>query len=84
MDDSTSTLIVIPPEQLSADALQGVIEEFIMREGTDYGEVEWSLAEKVERVSAQLRKGLVVIAFDTLTETCTMLTREELKRNAAE
>jgi hypothetical protein len=84
MDDSTSTLIVIPPEQLSADALQGVIEEFIMREGTDYGEVEWSLAEKVERVSAQLRKGLVVIAFDTLTETCTMMTREELKRNAAE
>lgn len=84
MDDVTSTLIVIPPEQLSADALQGVIEEFIMREGTDYGEVELSLAEKVALVSAQLRKGLVVIAFDTLTESCTMMTREEVKRNGSE
>jgi len=84
MDDSSSTFIVIPPEQLSVDALQGVIEEFIMREGTDYGEVELSLAEKVELVSAQLRKGVVAIAFDTLTETCTMMTREELKRNQVE
>lgn len=84
MDDITSTLIVILPEQLSADALQGVIEEFIMREGTDYGEVELSLAEKVTLVSSQLRKGLVVIAFDTLTESCTMMTREEAKRSGSE
>jgi uncharacterized protein YheU (UPF0270 family) len=84
MDDSSSTFIVIPPEQLSADARQGVIEEFIMREGTDYGEVELSLAEKVELVSTQLRKGLVVIAFDTLTESCTMMTREELRRHHSE
>ena len=42
--------LVIPAEQLSADALQGLIEEFITREGTDYGEVEWSLDQKVAQL----------------------------------
>jgi uncharacterized protein len=78
--DELSNLIVVPPEQLSADALQGMIEEFIMREGTDYGEVELSLAEKVEQIRAQLRKGLVVVAFDTITESCTIMTKEDVQR----
>lgn len=82
--DELSNLIVVPPEQLSADALQGVIEEFITREGTDYGEVELSLAEKVEMIRAQLRKGLIVVAFDTLTESCTIMTREDVARAAQE
>jgi uncharacterized protein YheU (UPF0270 family) len=78
--DESSNLIVIPAEQLSAEALQGVIEEFITREGTDYGEVELTLAEKVGMVREQLRRRLVVVAFDTLTETCTIMTREDAER----
>lgn len=70
--------LVIAPEQLSADALAGVIEEFITREGTDYGEFEFSLAEKVEQVRAQLRAAAVQIVFDTRSETCTLMTREEI------
>ena len=30
----------IPVNKLSKKALQGVIEEFITRDGTDYGEIE--------------------------------------------
>jgi len=78
-----SQLIIIPPEQLSADALQGVIEEFITREGTDYGEVELSLAEKVEQIRAQLRKGLVVVVFDAVAESVTIMTREDVARTQA-
>lgn len=70
--------VVIPPEQLSSEALDGVIESFITREGTDYGEMEWSLAEKVEQVRRQLRRGEAVIVFDPLTETCTLIPRSEL------
>ena len=71
--------LIIPPEQLSADALQGVIEEFITREGTDYGAHEWSLADKVKQVHAQLRAGHAQIVFDTRAETCTLMTREEIR-----
>jgi uncharacterized protein len=74
-----SELLIIPPEQLSADALQGVIEEFITREGTDYGALEWSLADKVKQVRAQLRNGAAQIVFDANSETCTIMTRDEIR-----
>jgi len=70
--------IVIPPDALSADALAGLIEAFVMREGTDYGEFEWSLAEKVEQVRILLAKREAAIVFDPLTETCTIMPRQEL------
>jgi uncharacterized protein YheU (UPF0270 family) len=49
--------MVIPLEKLSAEALRGVIEEFVTREGTDYGGQMYSLENKVEQVFRQLRRG---------------------------
>ena len=68
-----SDYIEIPPEQLSAEVLQALIEEFITREGTDYGVAELSLEQKVSRVKHQLDSGKAVIAFDVATESCTLL-----------
>lgn len=75
--------LIVPPEQLSDEALQGVIEEFITREGTDYGELEFSLADKVKQVRAQLRAATVQIVFDVRSETCTLMTREEIRQIVA-
>ena len=61
--------MLIPHRQLSAEALQGLIEEFITREGTDYGEVEVGLAEKVAQVRSQLDSGQAVIVFDPKSGT---------------
>lgn len=72
--------LIVPPDQLSAEALQGVIEEFITREGTDYGEFEFSLADKVEHVRSQLRTKAVQIIFDLRSETCTLMTRDEIRQ----
>jgi len=69
--------MIIPHEQISADALQGLIEEFITREGTDYGETEVSLAQKVEQVKRQLIRGEIVIVFDTASETVSILTKHD-------
>ena len=60
-------------DQLSPEALQGVIEEFVTREGTDYGEVEVPLETKISQVLSQLKSGKAVIVFDQKTETCTIL-----------
>ena len=70
----TDQALIIPPEHLSADALNGVIEAFIAREGTDYGEVELSFAEKIEQVRKQLQRGDAVVVFDVITESCTLMT----------
>ena len=67
------TALKIPYDQLSSEALQGVIEEFVTRDGTDYGEVEISLKTKIAQVRAQLKSGKAVIVFDQETETCTIL-----------
>ena len=69
--------LLIPPEQLSPEALQGVVEAFIVREGTDYGEQEWSFAEKVAQVHQQLQRGEAVIVFDLTTESCTLMTKPD-------
>jgi len=56
--------VAIPPEQLSAQALRGVIEAFVLREGTDYGEREFSLEQKMAHVAAQIEAGEAQIWFD--------------------
>lgn len=59
----------IPVDKLSPEALQGVIEEFISRAGTDYGEVEASQETKFRQVKQKLDNGLAVLIFDDETET---------------
>ena len=44
----------IPYKKLAPDVLRAVIEEFVTREGTDYGEGNFSLDEKVAQVICQL------------------------------
>ncbi len=65
--------IIIPYDQSSIEALKGVIEEFVTRDGTDYGEIEVSLEIKISQVLEQIKSGKAVIVFDQDTETCTIL-----------
>ncbi|MFO1388064.1 YheU family protein [Cellvibrio sp.] len=71
--------MIIPHQQLSSEALQGLIEEFITREGTDYGAVEVSLAQKLDQVKRQLDRGNVVIVFDPASESVSILTKHDAK-----
>ena len=65
--------LVIPWQQLSEDALLGVMEEFINREGTDYGELEYSLEQKVRQIRRQLEQGRLQLVFDDVTQTTTLI-----------
>ena len=53
----------IPQQQLSAEALLGVVDAFILREGTDYGTQEFTLEEKRQRVLQLLANGDAEIHF---------------------
>lgn len=59
----------IPVNRLSPEALQGVIEEFISRSGTDYGEIEAPTETKFRQVKYKLETGSAVLIFDDKTET---------------
>jgi uncharacterized protein YheU (UPF0270 family) len=73
-------VIEIPLNELSADALQGVLEEYVSRDGTDYGELELSLQQKTQRLLQQWQRKEVVLVFDNDTESTTFLNREEWQR----
>jgi uncharacterized protein len=60
---------IIPVKKLSEKALKGVIEEFISRNGTDYGSIEASLETKYKQVKYKLENRLAVLVFDDDTET---------------
>ena len=60
---------IIPVNKLTAKALQGIIEEFISRDGTDYGAMESSLETNIRQVKSKLKYGSAVLVFDDETET---------------
>ncbi len=60
---------IIPVNKLSDNALQGVIEEFISRTGTDYGAVEASRTISINQVKHHLEKGRAILIYDDETET---------------
>ncbi len=71
-----SEAIEIPYQQLSEQALRAVLEEFIGREGTDYGEFEYSLEQKLTQLLALLRAGKAAIVFDPVSESCTLYCKD--------
>ncbi len=68
--NESKNLIVVSYQELSVEALRGVIESFILREGTDYGMEEYSLDQKVSQVIRQLERGEAEIIYDLIDESC--------------
>lgn len=68
----------IPLDQLSPDALRSLVEEFVTRDGTDYGAVERSVDEKIEHVMRQLDAGEARIVFDPETETANVVMTRDI------
>ena len=56
-------MIKIPASELSYEALLGVIDAFILREGTDYGHQDFTLEQKRSRVRGMLNQGSAEICF---------------------
>lgn len=68
-DDDAIEPVPVPHDALSATALHGVIESFVLREGTDYGEHDVPLARKIDEVLRQIQRGEAEIVFDPRTES---------------
>ena len=65
--------ITIPWDSLSETALRGIVEEFVTREGTEYGARPVSLDEKRRAVMRQLEAGEVLITFNDEDQTCSLI-----------
>jgi len=65
----------IPYRRLSESALRGLVEDFVTRDGTDYGAEEVPLDRKVAQVLLQLERGDVCVVFDPATESTSIVKR---------
>jgi uncharacterized protein YheU (UPF0270 family) len=74
LDDDTQDPVVVPHTALAAGVLRGVVESFVLREGTEYGEKDFSLEQKVAQIMRQLEVGEAYIIFDPTSESVDLVT----------
>jgi uncharacterized protein YheU (UPF0270 family) len=74
MQEDPQEPVEVPYTALSADALRGVLESFVLREGTEYGERDFTLEQKVAQVLTQLQRGDARVMFDPETASVTLVT----------
>ncbi len=71
--------MIIPINELTKDVLYNVAESFVLREGTDYGEQEFSTEEKVEQVLEKLRSGEALLIYSELYESIDIVDAQRFK-----
>jgi len=76
--------MIIPLEQLSDEVLLAIIEEFILREGTEYGDINITKEAKIAQVKKQLELGSAVLVYSELYETVNILPREQFQEGMEE
>ena len=69
--------IIVPGKDIPAATLDNLIEEFVTRDGTDYGDTEILTATKVEQVRQQLKRGEAFVVFDEATESVGVMGKEQ-------
>lgn len=72
--------MIIPIDQLEGDTLTAIIEQFVLAEGTDYGEAIYSLEQKVAHVRKQLENESAVLVYSDLYETVNIISRHEYEK----
>lgn len=71
--------MIIPWQDIPPQTLESLIEAFVLREGTDYGENELSLEQKVNDVKRQLQYGEAVVIWSELHETVNIMPRAQFR-----
>ncbi|MFC1591390.1 YheU family protein [Thermodesulfobacteriota bacterium] len=71
------TAVKIPVDRLNSDTLQGVIEEYVSRDGTDYGHREVDIETKIRQVKRQIKAGIAVLIYDDETQTCNVFPADD-------
>lgn len=74
-----ANFITVPVDRLAGETLSSLLEEFASRDGTDYGERETPLAEKVAALRAQMERGELQLLYDADSEQWDIVDRESAR-----
>ena len=70
--------MIVPWQNINADTLNHLLEEFASRDGTDYGAYETSLADKVAQLQIQLQQKRIIVVYSELHESVNIVPAEQL------
>lgn len=65
--------VEIPFERLAPETLRNLIQEFVTRDGADWGEPGGALEDKVAQVMQQLRSRKVKVVFELKSQTANIV-----------
>lgn len=71
--------MIIPPEKFTEEVLKNLLESYISREGTDYGERELSLEEKVNDLLRNVYLGEALISYDEDSQSVNLISAQEYR-----
>ncbi len=72
---------LIPPDALESATLNNIIEEFVTRDGTDYGNVELSLKDKTASLRLRVMRGEVLIVYDEAADSVNLVEAKLYEEN---
>jgi len=71
-------MTIIPHDQLAPETLAAVLEEFVTRQGAVHGHADESIESQTSTLLGRIRAGNAVIVYDEESESCTVVSKEEL------
>ncbi len=69
--------VEVPHSELAPETLRALAEEFVTRDGTDYGAIEKTLDEKVAGLMHELATGKAKIFYESETETINIVATQQ-------
>jgi len=63
----------VPYDQIDPETLRNMIQEFVTRDGSDWGDPGGTLEDKVAQVLKQLKSKQVKVVFDLKSETANIV-----------
>ncbi|UUO24238.1 YheU family protein [Colwellia sp. M166] len=76
--------MIIALDQLPTETLNAIIENFVLREGTEYGSEDVSLTDKISQVHQQLKQGSALLVYSELHETVNILPAAQFNEGSEE
>jgi uncharacterized protein len=81
-DDAPTGPVEVPHTELPPATLRAVVESFVLREGTDYGERDATFDEKVADVVRQLERREAVIVYDPVSDSVDIVVKAQTRQRA--
>lgn len=69
--------VIVPHRELSEEGLQGLLEEFVSRDGTDSGYTKLSLQQRVDQVRRQLDRGEALVVYNPAAQSANIISRRD-------